>query len=108
MGYVVVLLLGYEAPDSTIILQAISQRIQMQEFLNTNEPFVHITPRATPIAIQNNQISAEDQQAATAQYFGIPLFTATNSLGPAIGTIPGTVTATPPPNYRQQTLFQVL
>ena len=82
--------------------------LKSKGFLHTNGPLVHITPRATPIAIQNNQISEEDQQTATAQYFSIPLFTAINSLGPAIGAILGAVTATPPPTYKQQTLFQVL
>ena len=72
----------------------------MQEFLHTDEPLVPITPRAAPIAIQNDRISVEDQQATTAQYFGIPLFTTTNPLCPAIGVILGAVTATPPPNYR--------
>ena len=61
----------------------------MQEFLHTNGPHVPITPRVTPIAIQNNQISVEDQQAATAQYFGNPLFTATDPLGPAIDVLLG-------------------
>ena len=80
----------------------------MQEFLHTNGPFVPVPIKATPITIQNNRISKEDQQSATAQYFGIPLITATNVLGPAIGAVLGAVTATPPPNYIQQTLFHVL
>ena len=60
----------FEESNSTIIRQATSQRIQMQEFLHTNGPIVPITPKATPIAIQYNRISEEDQQAATAQHFG--------------------------------------
>ena len=98
----------YGEPDSAIIHQAISKQIQMQELLHTNGPIFLLTPRAIPIAIQNNLISEEDQQAATAQHFGIPLFTATNPLGLAIDAILGAVTATPLPNYRQQTLFSVL
>ena len=98
----------YEEPDSAIIHQAISQQTQMQEFLHTDGPLVPVPIRATPIAIQNNQISEEDQQSATAQYFGIPLITATNVLGPAIGAVLGAVTANPPPIYIQQTLFDVL
>ena len=97
----------YEVPDSAIIHQAISQRTQMQEFLHTNGPLVHAPPQVNPIATHYNCISKEDQQAATAQYFGIPLFTATNSLDPGIGAILGAVTATLPPTYRQHTLFQV-
>ena len=82
----------------------------MQEFLHIDGPLVPVPIRATPIAIQNNRISEEDQQSTTAQYFGIPLITATNVLGPAIGAVLGTVTASPPPplNYIQQTLFRVL
>ena len=68
---------NYEEPDSTNICQAISQPTQMQEFLHTDGPLVPVPIRATPIAIQNNRISEEDQQSTTAQYFGIPLITVT-------------------------------
>ena len=92
----------YEEPDSAIIHQAISQRTQMQEFLHNDGPLVPVPIRATPITIQNNQISEEDQQSATAQYFGIPLITATNVLGPAIGVVLGAVTAnTLPSTYKK-------
>ena len=76
-------------------------------FLDTNWPLIPILPQITPIAIQNNQISKEDQQAATAHYFGIPLITANNLLGPALGAVLSAVVAPPPPPpiYRQQTLF---
>ena len=80
----------------------------MQEFLHADGVLVPVPIRATPIAIQNHRISKEDQQSATVQYFGIPLITATNVLGPAIGCVLGVVTATPPPNYIQQTLFHIL
>ena len=95
----------YEEPDTAIIHQSISQRTQMQEFLHTNGPLTPIPHLVTPIAIQNNQIFEEDQQASTTYYVGIPLITATNVLGPALGTILGAVTAPPLPNYRQQTLL---
>ena len=95
----------YEKPDSAITRRANSQQTQMKEFSHNNGPLVPVPPLVTPIAIQNNQISKEDHQAATAQYFGIPLFTATNFLGPAISAILGAVTATPSPTYRQQALF---
>ena len=62
----------------------------------------------SPIAIQNNWISEEDQQATTVQYFGIPLITATNLISLASSAVLGAVTATPPPDYIQQTLFRVL
>ena len=80
----------------------------MQEFLNTDGPLVPVPTRATPIANQYIQISERGQQSATAQYFGIPLVTATNVLGPAIGAVLSAVTANPPPIYIQQTLFHVL
>ena len=99
---------NYEGPNLAIIRQAISQQTKMPEFLNTNGPLVPVPIRATPIAIQNNQISEEDQQSATEQKFGIQLITATNVLGLAIGAILGAVIATSPPNYIQQTLFHVL
>ena len=79
----------------------------MQGFLHTNGPLVPVPIRATPIAIQNYRISEEDWQSATAQYFGIPLITATNVLGPAIGAVLCTVIVNSPPNYIQQTLFGV-
>ena len=96
----------YEELDTAIIHQSISQQTQMQEFLDTNGPLIPVLPWITPIAIQNNQISEEDQQATTAHYFGIPLITVTNTLGPALGAILSAGTARPPPPiYRQQTLF---
>ena len=98
----------YKKPDSTIICQAISQQTQMQESSHTNGPLVPGPIRATPIAIRNNQISEEDQQSATVQYFCIPPTTGTNVLGPAICEVIGVVTANPPPNYIKQTLFRVL
>ena len=98
----------YEEPDSTIIRQALSQQIQMQEFLLTSGPFVPAPTRTRPIAVQDNQITEQDQQAATAHFFGTPFITGTNILGPAIGAILGAVTANTPPTYIQQTLFDVL
>ena len=77
----------------------------MQEFLHTHVPLIPVPPWVTPIVIQNNRISEEDQQATTAQYFCISLITVTNLLGPALGVILGAVTASPPPIYRQQTLI---
>ena len=79
----------------------------MQEFLHTNGLLVPVPIKATPIAIQNNRISEEDQQSTTAQYFDIPLITATNVFGPVIGAVLGAVTANPLPIYKQ-TLFSVL
>ena len=98
----------YKEPYSAIIRQAISQRTQMQKFINTDGPLVPVSISATPIDTQNNRISEEDQQSTTAQYFGIPLITATNVLGPAICAVLGTFTANPPPIYIQQTLFGAL
>ena len=80
----------------------------MLEFLNTNGPLIPVPPWVTPIATQNNRITNKDQQATTALYFGTPLTTATNVLGSVLCTILGAITAPPPPNYRQQTLFRVL
>ena len=98
----------YEEPDSAIICQAISQRNQMQEFLLTNGPLVPVPVRARLIAVQDNQISEEDQQAPIAHYFGTPLITAINILGPAISAVLVAVTAVPPLNYIQQTLLYTL
>ena len=98
----------YEEPNTDIIGQSISQRTQIQEFVDTNRLLIPTLSWVTPIAIQNNQISEEDQQAATAHYFGILLVTANNLLGPALGTILGAVTAPPPPIYRQQTCLNIL
>ena len=98
----------YEDPDYAIIRQALSQRTQMQEFLLTNRPFVHAPTRARPIAVQDNRITEQDQQAATAHFFGTPLITGTNILGPAIGAVLGAVTANISPTYIQQTLFDVV
>ena len=98
----------YEEPDSAIIRQVLSQRHQMQEFLLTNGPFVPTITRARPIAVQDNWITEQDQQAATAHLFGTPLITGTNILGPAIDAVLGAVTANTPPTYIQQTLFDIL
>ena len=80
----------------------------MQEFLLTNGPLVPVPVRTRPIAVQDNRISEKDQQAATAHFFGTPLITATNILGPAIGAVLGAVTAVSPRNYIQQTLLYTL
>ena len=80
----------------------------MQEFLLTNGPFVPAPARARPIAVQDNQITEQDQQAATTHFFGTPLITGPNILGPAIGAVIGVVTANIPPIYIQQTLFDVV
>ena len=97
----------YEEPDSSIIRQALSQQTQMQEFMLTNGPFEPAPVRARPVAVQDNRITEQDQQATTAHFFGTPLITATNIFGPAIGAVLGAVTANPPPIYIQQTLFGV-
>ena len=96
----------YEEPDSVIIRQAISQRNQIQEYLPTNGPLVSISARRRPIAIQDNRISEEAQQATTAKFFGTTLVSAPNLPGPAIGAVLGLVAVVPPPTYIQQTLFQ--
>ena len=98
----------YEEPDSAIIRQALSQRTQMQEFLLTNGPFVPPPARARPIALQDNRITEQDEQAATANLFGTPLINVTNILGPARDAVLGVVTANTPPIYIQQTLFDIL
>ena len=98
---------GYEEPDSASIRQALSQRHQMQAFLLTNGPLVPVPVRARPIAVQDNQITEQDQQAATAHFFGTPLISVTNIFGPLIGAVLGAVTANPSPIYIQQTLFGV-
>ena len=98
----------YEEPDSAIIRQAHSQRTQIQDFLLTNSPFVPTTSRKRPIAVQDNLITEQDQQAATALFFGTSLITEPNILGPAIGAVLGAVTANIPPIYIQQTLFDVV
>ena len=51
----------YDEPDSAIIRQALSQRTQMHEFLFTNGPLVPVSVRARPVAVQNNQITEQDQ-----------------------------------------------
>ena len=73
----------------------------------TNGLFVPAPTRKRPIAVQDNPITEQDQQTATAHFFGTPLITATNMLGPAICVVLGAVTANPPPIYIQQTLFGV-
>ena len=98
----------YKEPDSTIIHLALSQRTQIQEFLLTTGPFVPAPSRKRPIAVQDNPITEQDQQAATAYFFGTPLITGPNILGPAIGAVLGAVTANIPPIYIQQTLFDVV
>ena len=95
----------YKEPDSAIIRQALSQRTQMQDFLLTNGPFVPAPSRKRPIAVQDNPITEQDQQAATAHFFVTPLIPGPNILGPAIGVVLGAVTAITPPIYIQQTLF---
>ena len=97
----------YEEPDSATICQALSQRTQMQEFLLTNGPFVPAPTRTRPIAVQDNQITEQDQQVATAHFFSIPLITSTNILGPPIRAVLGAVPANTPSIYIQQTLFDV-
>ena len=89
----------YNEPDYAIICQSIAQHNQMQEFLLKNGPFLPVPPHQTIIATQDNQITDEDQQAATARCFGTLLITATAILG--------VVTAPLSHNYRQQTLFTV-
>ena len=79
----------------------------MLDFLLTNGPFVPAPSRKRPIAVQDNRITEQDQQAATAYFFGTPLITWTNILGPAIGAVLGAVTANTPFTYMQQTLFDV-
>ena len=98
----------YEEPDSAIIRQALSQQTQMQDFLLTNGPFVPAPSRKRPIAVQDSPITEQDQQAATAHFFGTPLITGPNILGPAICAVLGAVTANIPPIYIQQTLFDVV
>ena len=98
----------YEEPDFAIIRQALSQRTQMQDFLLTNGPFVPTTSRKRPIGVQDNPITEQDQQAATAHFFGTPLIPRPNILGPAIGAVLSAVTANIPPIYIQQTLFDVV
>ena len=98
----------YKEPDSAIIRQALSQRTQMQDFLLTNGPFVPTPSRKRPIAVQDNPITEQDQQAATAQFFGTSLIPEPNILGPAIGAVLGAVTANVPPINIQQTLFDVV
>ena len=98
----------YEEPDSAIIRQALSQRTQMQDFLLTNGPFVPTTSRKRPSAVQDNPITEQDQQAATAHFFGTSLIPGPNILGPAIDAVLGAVTANTPTNYIQQTLFDVV
>ena len=98
----------YEEPDSAIIRQALSQRTQMQDFLLTNGPFVPTPSRKRPIAVQDNPITEQDQQATTAHFFGTSLIPGPNILGPVIGAVLGAVTANTPTNYIQQTLFDVV
>lgn len=98
----------HEEPDSAIICQALSQRTQMQEFLLTNGPYVPAPSRKRPIAVQDNPITEQDQQASTAHFFCTPLITGPNILGTAIGAVLGAVTANIPPIYIQQTLFVVV
>ena len=98
----------YKEPDSAIICQTLSQRTQIQDFLLTNGPFVPAPSRKQLIAVQNNPMTEQDQQAATAQFFGTLLITGSNILGPAIGAVLGAVTVNIPPIYIQQTLFDVV
>ena len=79
----------YEEPDSAIICQAIFQRNQIQEYLLTNGPLVSVPARRRPIAIQDNRISEEAQQAATAKFFGTTLIPAPNLPGSEIGAVLG-------------------
>ena len=94
----------YKQPDSAIIRQAVSQRTQMHEFLLTYRPFIPAPSRKRPFAVQDNQITEQDQQAATAHLFITPLITWPNILGPAIGAVLGAVTAITPPIYIQFSL----
>ena len=54
----------YVDPDNANMRQAISQHNQMQSFLITNGPLLHIIPRKRPVASQNNRILDEEQHAA--------------------------------------------
>ena len=80
----------------------------MQDFVLTNGNFVPAPSRKSPIAVQDNPITEQDQQAATAHFFGTPLITGTNILGPAIGAVLGAVIENTPPTYIQQPLFDIL
>ena len=80
----------------------------MQDFLLTNGPFVPTPSRKRPIAVQDNPITEQDQQATSAHFFGTSLIPGPNLLGPAIGAVLGAFTANIPPIYRQQTLFDAV
>ena len=79
----------------------------MHDFLLTNGPFVPTPSRKRSIAVQDNPITEQDQQATTAHFFGTPLIPGPNIFGPAIGAVLGAVTAKISPIYIQQTLFDV-
>ena len=87
----------YVEPDSEIVRQAISMRIQMQAFLTTDGPLLPVPPRDRPIATQEHRISVEDQQAASVRHFGIELRPKKRA------RVTSTVTDTE--NYQQRTLF---
>ena len=65
----------------------------------TNIPLLPGPQHQNLITTQDNQITEEDQQAATTYYFGIQLVSATAVLG--------AITAARSTNYKQQTLFNI-
>ena len=60
----------YEAPDTSVIRQAMAQRTLMHNFLITNGPFVTHPLHAPPQACQDNKITLEEQQLASVNFFG--------------------------------------
>ena len=60
----------YEAPDTSVIRQAMAQRTLMHNFLITNGPFVAHPLHALSQAYQDNKITLEEQQLASVNFFG--------------------------------------
>ena len=84
----------YVEPDDEVTRQAISQRNQMQAFLNITGPFVPVPPRDRPVAVQNNRITDEAQRRAAINFFGPPA--QRTRVTPSVTTTD---------NLQQQTLF---
>ena len=60
----------YEASDTDVIRQAMAQRTIMNDFLITNGPFVTPPSHANPRAYQDNEITLEEQQLVSVNFFG--------------------------------------
>ena len=60
----------YEAPDTSVIHQAMAQRTLMHNFLITNGPFVAHLLHDPPHVYQDNKITLEEQQLASVNFFG--------------------------------------